>query len=147
MQVNLNEILSAALTAAVAEATKPLLERITYLERHAAAADGAAILVERIDRLEAKVTNDTGNLWVRVATLTERIDNITTASDERIHEIAMGAAHSVMDEHHEAYDHDDYDNVVGKCEGVDFDDYVTEDKLDDMVSEAVRNLTFEVSVS
>lgn len=111
----------------VDEATTPLVERIKYLENHSAAADNTFTLAQRIELLE------------------RRLDNITTATDERIKEIADDAARMVFAEHTEEYDHDWYDREIENINdkvGEALDDYDFEDKVRD----AVRDLSFTVTV-
>lgn len=71
----------------------------------------------------------TAPLLARIAVLEERINNITTASDERIKEIAEEAALEAITEHNDEYDHNEYDRLT--------------DKIDDMVSEAINDFDME----
>lgn len=50
--------------------------------------------------------------------------------------------------HQEEYDHDRYDNIANEVDDLpDFDDFVRGDELDSNVRDAVRDLTFDISVS
>ena len=79
--------------------------------------------------LAQAIEKATAPLLARIALLEDKLDNITTASDERIQEIADDAARMVLSEHTEEYDHDGYDRL--------------EDKLDDKVNEAIDDLDME----
>ena len=57
------------------------------------------------------------------------------------------ATEQAVDNHCETYDHDSYDSAVSDLEDRDFDDLVTNDSLEDAVRDAVRNLSFDISVS
>jgi hypothetical protein len=78
----------------------------------------------------------TAPLVERIAALEQRLENITTASDERIREIAIEEVEEQMAAHHNSYDHDEYDRLVGDLE----------DKVNDAVRDAVRELSFTVTV-
>lgn len=94
----------------------------------------------------------------RVAALEERLNSITTVTDERIVEIAEAAAYQVMEDHTTNYDHDDYDNVVNNIDDRINDaiyDYDLDDKinsaigdydLEDKIKDTIRDMTFNVSV-
>lgn len=74
----------------------------------------------------------TAPLVERIAALEARLETITTASDERIKEIAEEVARDVMSEHNDEYDHDGYDRL--------------EDKINDKVEEAIDDYDFEDKV-
>jgi hypothetical protein len=78
----------------------------------------------------------TAPLVERIAALEQRLENITTASDERIKEIAEDVAEAKMSEHTDEYDH-----YHMECEITNL-----EDKIDDKVRDAVRELSFTVTV-
>lgn len=94
----------------------------------------------------------------RVAVLEERLNSITTVTDERIVEIAEAAAYQVMEDHTTNYDHDDYDNMVNNIDDRINDaiyDYDLDDKinsaigdydLEDKIKDTIRDMTFSVSV-
>ena len=113
---DLNALLLTALAPVVQHMMAPLLARVDVLERSLVVADKAA-------------QGNESDLLSRIALLEDKLDNITTASDERIQEIADDAARMVLSEHTEEYDHDGYDRL--------------EDKLDDKVNEAIDDLDME----
>ena len=130
---DLNAIVSAAIATAVDA-------RITELMQQHANIVGA--LAERIEKLENNpaIGVDT-TLEQRIAALEVRVDNNVEASEARIRVIAEAAAEQALDEHYSSYDHDSYDSHR------DDDDIHIEGDLEDAVTDAVRNLTFEVTVS
>lgn len=82
----------------------------------------------------------------RVASLEGRLHDLTTASDERIKEIADEVARDVMSEHVGDYDHDEYDRLfdsIGDRIDEAFDDY----DMDDKIREAIGGLTFSLRVA
>jgi hypothetical protein len=114
--------INAALAQAIALATQPLMERIELLERSLVVADKAAQgnesgLFSRIEDLETIVrdrlfgeqpdkykTSDLDEMSSRLSLLEDKMDNITTASDERIKEIAEEVARDVLSEHNNDID-------------------------------------------
>jgi hypothetical protein len=142
---DLNQILSAALNAAVAEAIKPLVERMGLLE--AALADRH----ERIAALENNPAIGTDTVLAeRVAALEERVDNTTEASEHRIRVIAEAAAEQVMEDHTSSYDHDDYDALHNEWGGEEASDFIRDRDIQDQIEEAVKevlnNAHFTVSI-
>jgi hypothetical protein len=142
---DLNQILSAALNAAVAEAIKPLVERMGLLE---------AALADRHERIAALENNpaigvDT-TLEARVVALEQRVANATEASENRIRVIAEAAAEQVLDNHCETYDHDQYDEVVNEWGSESTSEFVREsdidDKIEEQVNETLRNATVSISI-
>lgn len=153
---DLNQILSAALNAAVAEAIKPLVERIEKLEfvdadRHERLRVLEGALTDRVAALENNpaIGVDT-TLTNRVVALEQRMDNITTASEDRIRVIAEAAAEQVMEDHTSSYDHDDYDALHNEWGGEEASDFVRDRDIQDQIEEAVKevlnNATFSVSI-
>lgn len=146
---DLNAIVSAALNAAVAEAIKPLVERIATQE--ALLQNATRIIHERIAALENNpaIGVDT-TLEARVVALEQRMDNITEASENRIRVIAEAAAEQALDNHCETYNHDDYDSVVSNWNDEDPADFLREgdlhDQIDDRVNETLRNATFSINI-
>lgn len=142
--------LNAVLAQAIQIHTAPLVERIALLERSLVVADKAAQgnesdLSSRVEDLETLVrdrlfgeqpdkykTSDIDEMSSRLSLLEDKFDNITTATDERIKEIADDAARMVFAEHTEEYDHDGYDRL--------------EDKIEDKVSDAIDDYDFEDKV-
>lgn len=68
----------------------------------------------------------------RLADAEDRLEKITTASDERVQEIVEQA----IDEHCTNYDHDDYDRAVEKIDDLNFDEDAVEDKVRDLLDSA-----------
>lgn len=144
---DLNQILSAALNAAVAEAVKPLVERITALESDAFAMRDS---IEKIENNPAIGVDTT--LAARITALETAPNAISAAAFvtyldqqewfwEKLRGVADAAAEQVMEDHTSTYDHDDYDRHISD------DDKHIDGDLDDAVRDAVSNLSFEVSVS
>lgn len=109
---DINALFSAAIVNAVNAATHTLRARTTALETD---------LAEMTSRLEL---------------LEDKMDNIPTASDERIREMAEEVARDVLSEHNNDYDHDEYDRL--------FNDLG--DKVNDAVNDAVEEIDFEDKV-
>ena len=87
----------------------------------------------------------TAPLVERIAALEQRLENITTASDERIREIAIEEVEEQMAAHHNSYDHDEYDRLVGDLEDK-VNDAINDYDFEDKVRDAVRELSFTVTV-
>ena len=129
---DLNTIINAALNAAVQQALAPLMERIAALERTCAKQhEGMVAMRDRIAALENNPAQ--GQDLTPTTGLTR--DQVEAMIEQS------------MDHHLECYDHDNYDEIASKVDDADFDDFVTNDHLEDAVREAVGNLSFEVSVS
>jgi len=116
---DMSAAINAAIFAGVSAATAPLLERIELLERSLVVADKAA-------------QGNEADLSSRIAALEARLETITTASDERIREIAEEVAEAVIYEHNDEYDHDEYDRF--------------DDRVEEKVSEAINDYDFEDKV-
>jgi len=147
--IDINTIISNALTAAVTTAVAPLTERITALEgicqtQH----EGMVAMRDRITALETKLTE--ANLFTQTSNVTIPIDEARMVEAlnsqewfwEKLQNRIDAATEQAVDMHCETYDHDSYDAVVS-----DSDDFVKSDDLEDTVRDAVSNLSFEVSVS
>jgi hypothetical protein len=149
---DLNQILSAALNAAVAEAVAPLVERIAVLERRIDTLSSQHVAIgERLAALENNPAIGTDTVLAeRVVALEQRMDHVIDASEKRIREIAEAAAEQAMDNHCESYNHDDYDSVVSNWNDEDPADFLREgdlhDQIDDRVNETLRNATFSISI-
>lgn len=83
-------------------------------------------------QIKRMVDDATAPLLARIAALEARLEDITTASDERIKEIAEEVADRRISEHADEYDHDEYDRM--------------DDKLDEKVTEAIEDFDFEDKV-
>jgi hypothetical protein len=146
--------INAALAQAIAQAVAPLVERIALLERSLVVADKAAqgseaTLFSRVEDLETLVrdrlfgeqpdkykNSDIEEMSSRLALIEDKFDNITTASDERIKEIAEEVAEQAVSAHNYDYDHDEYDRL--------FNDLG--DKVEEAVTEAIDEIDFEDKV-
>jgi hypothetical protein len=151
---DLNQILSAALNAAVAEAIKPLVERMGLLE--AALADRH----ERIAALETKLTEAAlfeRNINVQTLITPETVVNSMNNAEwlwEKINAYIETGIEDRMeraiDDHCETYNHDDYDNVYNEWGGESVDDFVkdgyVEEQIEEKVNETLRNASFEIRV-
>lgn len=122
---DINAIITQALNAAVQQATAPLLERIAALEKNEEYLTNRIAALENNPAQGQDLTPTTGLTRDQVEALIEKW----------------------MDDHTSQYDHDSYDDATAKVEEVDFDDFVTNDSIEDAVRDAVGNLSFEVSVS
>jgi hypothetical protein len=111
--------INAALTQAVHLTVAPLMARIELLERSLVVADKAA-------------QGNESDLSSRLALLEDKMDNITTASDERIKEIAEEVAEGKMTEHTDEYDHYEIECQIERMD----------DKIDDKVTEAIDDYDF-----
>jgi hypothetical protein len=135
---DLNQILSAALNAAVAEAIKPLVERIATQE--ALLQNATRIIHERIAALENSPAASQPAITIDEAKMVEAL-NSQEWFWEKLQRRIDAATEQAVDNHLECYNHDEYDEHIGD------DDKHIEGDLDDAVREAVGNLSFEVSVS
>jgi len=127
--IDINAIFNAAVTAAV-EA------HITAIQQQHANIVGE--LAQRIATLEARLTDLSPEVDMDAlrALVTPLVGSMVEAKIEE----AISA-------HCEEYDHDEYDRMLRTMEDHDLDDFVKQHELEDAVKDAVRDLTFEVSVS
>jgi len=151
---DLNKIVTDALQQAVAEAIKPLIERITALESDAFAMRDnitaletkltEAALFERNINVQTLITPETVvNSMNNAEWLWEKVNAyIETGIDDRIER--------AIDDHCSTYDHDDYDNVVSNWNDEDPTEFVREsdidDKIEGQVNEVLRNATVSISI-
>jgi hypothetical protein len=165
---DLNQILSAALTTAVAEAIKPLVERIEKLEfvnadRHERLRVLEGALTDRVAALENNpaIGTDT-TLEARVVALETKLTeaklfeqttnvqtNVTPAQIveamnnaewlwEKVNNYVDAGIERAIDDHCSSYDHDDYDNVYNEWGGESVDDFVKDGYLEDQIEEKVN---------
>ena len=163
--IDINTILTQALTQALAAATAPLVERIETLQAKCAAYE--ILFNETRGRITALENNpaigvDT-TLERRVAALEGDIShkvqvqqaNITAALAERIAALegskgltrddVESLIERSMDHHLECYDHDSYDNATSTVDDIDFDDFMRkDDSLEDAIRDTVRGMSFEI---
>ena len=111
------------------------------------------------EHIEKKIADA---VQARIAALEERMNNITTVTDERIREIAEEVATQTLEDHTTEYDHDDYDDMSNGLDEKINDaiyDYDMDEKirdslisaledvdLEDKIKDAIRDMTFNVSV-
>lgn len=174
--IDLNTIISNALTAAVTSAVAPLNERIAMLEKN------EEYLVKRIAALEgvdherqhAMTARWFGGAREEIDALTTRVvalennpaQGVDTQATPVIDEARMvealnsqewfweklqnridAATEQAVDNHCENYDHDDYDSIVSKVEDMpDFDDYVTRDSVREEIEDVLNNATLSLSI-
>ena len=142
---DLNQILSAALQQAVAEAIKPLVERITALENNPAIGVDT-VLAERVTALEERPATAVA---VDEAKMVEAL-NSQEWFWEKLRRTTDALIEQAMDDHCSNYNHDDYDNVVSNWNDEDPADFLREgdlcDQIDDRVHETLRNATFSISI-
>jgi hypothetical protein len=140
--IDLNTIITQALTAAVYQATETLVERIEKLELTCAKQH------ERIAALENNpaIGVDT-TLEARMVALEQRMDNITEASENRIRVIAEAAAEQAIEDHCGTYDHDDYDALHNEWGSEEVSDFVKDGYIDDKIKETVEEVLNDASFS
>lgn len=171
---DLNAVLSAALQQAVAEATKPLLDRIEKLETtcnayeilHKAAAENAEVMRDRVIALEIQRTVEDA------AVLRERIEALEQATPEaavpinearlvevldqqewfwekltrKAGEAAEAAAEAALNDHCDTYNHDDYDSTAAALDNYDLDDFVVRGDLEEAINSALDSATISIRV-
>ena len=173
---DLNQILSAALTTAVAEAIKPLVERIAVLERRidtlssqhvaigerlAALENNPAIgtdttLPDRVVALETKL--NTAALFEKTTTvqtdftpaqIVEAMNNAEWLW-EKVNNYVDAGIERAIDDHCSNYNHDDYDSVYNEWGGESVDDFVKdgyiEEQIEEKVKEVLNNASFSISI-
>ena len=149
---DLNAIVNAALQQAVAEAIKPLVERITALEEGCVGID-PRLLEQRVALLETKLTE---------AKLFEQTTNVTIPIDEakmvealnsqewfweKLRRTTDAQIEQAMDDHCSTYDHDDYDNVVSNWNDEDPTEFVREGDLSSQINDVLNGASFDVRIS
>jgi len=156
--IDFNALFSQALTAAVAEATKPLAARVDELEArvtdvvgqlarallaaetgHAAASQGA--LEARLAALEARPA-----VQVDEAKMVEAL-NGQEWFWEKVRGFADAAAEAVMEDHTSSYDHDDYDALHNEWGSEEASDFVKDGDLDDQIQEKVNDVLNNATLS
>jgi hypothetical protein len=173
---DLNQILSAALNAAVAEAVAPLLERIAVLERridtlssqHVAIGERLAALennpaqgvdttlTDRVVALETKLNtaalfekNTTVQTDFTPAQIVEAMNNAEWLW-EKVNNYVDASIEQAIDDHCSTYDHDQYDEVYNEWGGESPDNFLKDEYVDDQIEEKVKevlnNATFSISI-
>ena len=149
---DLNTIINAALNAAVQQAIAPLTERIAALEAQHSYLDTrlTAFAVAVGSRLDALENNPAQGVEPAIPIDEARMVEALNSQEwfwDKLRNFIDAGIESAIDTHCETYDHDNYDEIASKVDDADFDDFVTNDHLEDAVREAVGNLSFEASVS
>jgi hypothetical protein len=156
---DLNKIVTDALTAAVAEAIRPLSNRIDELEN---------LLLHRLEKVENNpaIGTDT-TLEQRVVALEERpatavagvitpemiVESMNKAEWlwEKVNAyIETGIEDRIeraIDDHCETYNHDDYDNVVSNWNDEDPTEFVREGDLSSQINDVLNGASFDVRIS
>lgn len=133
---DLNQIISAALQQAIAEAIKPLDARIEALEMQLAEAQLAA----QQPRIAPEDNPATGIDY----------EEVRRIAREMTQEVVSVEVERAMDEHLENYDHDNYDNVVNEWGDKEAGDFLTDDdveyQIEEKVKEALNNAHFTISI-
>lgn len=147
--LDLNAIVSAAINAAIKEATEPLVTRIAALE----SANDILHRVQgdRIAALETKLSE--ANLFTQMMPATITADAFVTHLDqqewfwEKLQNRIDATIESAIDTHCETYDHDSYDEATSKVDDLpDLDDYATKDELRSEIEDVLNNATLSLSL-
>jgi hypothetical protein len=167
---DLNAIVNAALQQAVAEAIKPLVERITALEsnlqdvlvlRLAALENNPAIgvdttLEQRVVALENITAEFSPTMRPAVAgvitpeMIVESMNKAEWLWEKVNAYIETGIEDRIeraIDDHCETYDHDSYDSLYGDWSDYDPASFASEDDLESKINDVLNNASFEVRVS
>lgn len=146
---DLNAIVNAALQQAVAEAIKPLVERIETLE---ASMENTKT---RMGLAEARITDIVVQPAVAVdeAKMVEALNSqewFWEKLHSKISDHVSSRVEEALDDHCSTYDHDEYDNVVSNWNDEDPTEFVREsdidDKIEGQVNEVLRNATVSISI-
>jgi len=139
---DINTIVNAAISSAVEQATKPLLDRLQglqdSLERQ------RALTVEMRNRITLLENAPKGEIAPTQSVL-ESLDNQEWFW-EKIRNFVDSGVESAIDSHCEHYDHEEYDRVVSEVGDVDLSDLVSRDMVEDTVRDVINNASFSVSV-
>ena len=145
---DLNAIVNAALQQAVAEAIKPLIERIEKLENNPAIGTDT-VLAERVKALEERPATAVAGVITpemivesmnKAEWLWEKVNAyIETGIEDRIER--------AIDDHCSTYDHDSYDSLYGDWSDYDPASFASEDNLESKINDVLSNASFEVRVS
>lgn len=148
--IDLNTLISNALTAAVQQAVAPLNERIAALEKN------EEYLVRRIAALENNPAQgvDTQAPSVLAAQYTPisneqikvALQEWATTGGFVTRDEVDALIEQAVDNHCETYDHDSYDSAVSDLEDRDFDDYVTRDSVREEIEDVLNNATLSLSI-
>ena len=156
---DINAIFNDAITAAVTEATKPLLARIEALENNPAIGTDT-VLEARVKVLENSATPALAErLHERVTELENKpavaIDEAKMVEAlnsqewfwEKVGRVVDGKVEEALDDHCSSYDHDDYDRVVNEWGSEDVSDFVKDGDVADTVEEKLRDILNNAALS
>ena len=143
--IDINTIINTAISTAVNQAIQPI--RAHY------DAQLEALQKEITELKQQRAVSPATGEGLAKDVVQDLLENNPTIK-QAVYEIAYEAGQAVLNEHAEAYDHDEYDSTVTAVNDAnldslpDFDEFVTEDDLSDAVRESVREtLENRVSVS
>jgi len=161
--IDLNTLISNALTAAVQQAVAPLNERIAALEEKVYfLEDQAVVTSNRIhDRITALENNPAQGVDTQAPSVLAA--QYTPISNEQIKAALQEWAttggfvtrdkvdaliEQAMDHHLECYDHDSYDEATSKVDDLpdNLDDYVTRDEVRSEIEDVLNNATLSLSI-
>ena len=148
--IDLNTLFSNALTAAINSAVAPLVERIAALEVNIAMMQNS--IDQKDTRIAALENNPAQGVDTQPAPALDKAALIDYLNEQewfwdKLRNFIDAGIESAIDTHCGTYDHDSYDNAVSTVEDHDFDEFVTHDRLEDAVRDAVNNLSFDIRVS
>jgi hypothetical protein len=156
---DLNAIVNAALQQAVAEAIKPLVERIEKLENNPAQGVDAemdlrvGVLSQRVTALESDLNEASlGLLAANNVTPAQIVDAMNSAEwlwekvSAYIETGIEAGIERAMDDHTSNYDHDSYDSLYQDWSDYDPASFVSEDTIEEKVNDTLRNASFEIRV-
>lgn len=140
---DINTIVNAAISSAVEQATKPLMDKLQSLEsslewQH-------KNMVSLRDRITALENAPKVGAIAPTESVLESLDNQEWFW-EKIRNFVDSGVESAIDSHCESYDHEEYDRVVCEVGEVDLSDVVTRDDVEDVVKDVINNASFSVSV-
>jgi hypothetical protein len=142
---DLNAIVNAAIATAVAEAIKPLIERIETLE---ASMENTKT---RMGLAEARITDIVVQPAVAVdeAKMVEALNSqgwFWEKLHSKISDHVSSRVEEAMDDHCSTYDHDEYDNVVSNWNDEDPTEFVRESDMESKINDVLNNATVSISV-
>lgn len=139
--IDINTILTQALTTAVAEATKPLVERIAALEAQLAQAAPAPAPATQVQEAVYTYLDDSESFWHRIAAFVNT--RVSSAAEQLVAE--------AIDSHEEGKYHLDEDDINSLIEtAIDNHEenrtHGDEDDIEEMVQKLLNGATISISV-
>ena len=136
---DINAIVNAAISSAVEQATKPLLERLQGLQNSLERQhEGMVAMRNRITVLE--------NNPAQGVDAPRSFENLDQEFWDKVRGFIDSGIEAGLEEHCSTYDHDSYDSVVSDVEDTDLSNLVTQDSVEDMIRDVINNASFSVSV-